>query len=251
MSAISAARGAWGLTRPGWLVRGLRGPLRRWVSPWLKRRLLAAGRKAQPWRFDGLRLRIEPGVFPPGPTLSSVAFVRWLLSDAGPGPWAGRQVLDLGCGSGIVGLALARAGAEVTASDIHPAAVANARANAAANGLRLTAVVADLLRGVDVTKLDAVLITPPYYPRAPRSLPERAWFCGESFDYFHALFAQLAELDLARVQVFMTLSEDCDEAGIRGAAAAHGLALVLRGQAQRWLERSVMLRVRHARGSRK
>jgi release factor glutamine methyltransferase len=247
MSMSSASSGPWGLARPGGLTRWLRGPVRRWVSPWLQRRLRSAGHEVQRWRFDGLRLRIDPGVFPPGPTLSSAAFVRWLLSDAGPGPWRGRRVLDLGCGSGIVGLALARAGADVTASDIHPAAAANARANARANGLCLNVIVADLLRGIDLQHLDVVLITPPYYPRTPRSLPERAWFCGEAFDYFQALFAQLAEVDLSRLEVFMTLSEDCDEAGIRGAAAAHGLALELQGQARRWLERSVMLRVRHGR----
>lgn len=247
MSASSSTSGPWGLARPGGLTRLLRGPVRRWVSPWLQRRLREAGREVQHWRFAGLRLRIDPGVFPPGPTLSSAAFVRWLLSDNGPGPWHGRRVLDLGCGSGVVGLALARAGARVTASDIHPAAAANARANALANGLPLTVIVADLLRGIDPGGVDVVLITPPYYPRTPRSLPERAWFCGEAFDYFQDLFAQLAELDLSRLQVFMTLSEDCDEVGIRGVATAHGLALELRGHARRWLERSVMLRVRHGR----
>lgn len=247
MNGVSSLPGPWGLARPGRLTRWLRGPVRRWVSQWLQRRLHAAGREVQHWRFDGLRLRIDPGVFPPGPTLSSAAFVRWLLSPSGPGPWAGRRVLDLGCGSGIVGLALARAGALVTASDIHPAAAANARANARANDLPLTVVVADLLRGIDLGCVDVVLITPPYYPRTPRTLPERAWFCGEAFDYFQDLFGQLAERDLSRLEVFMTLSEDCDEVGIRGVAAGHGLVLELRGQARRWLERSVMLRVRHGR----
>ncbi|PTT86935.1 methyltransferase [Pelomonas sp. HMWF004] len=207
---------------------------------------MRAGTEVQHWRLGRLCLRIDPGVFPPGPTLSSAAFVRWLLSADGPGPWLGRRVLDLGCGSGVIGLALAQAGAEVTASDVNPDAVANAAANARANGLPLTAVVADLLTGIRTSALDCVLITPPYYPRAPGNLAERAWFCGEGFEYFHALFEQLAAVDLARTEVLMIVSEDCDEGGIRQAARRHGLQLELRGAGRHWLEWAAVLRVRAA-----
>jgi len=233
----------WGLPRQGQLARLLRGPVRRAVSPWLQRRLARAGRGVQHWRLGRLRLRIDPGVFPPGPTLSSVAFVRWLLSAEGPGPWPGRRVLDLGCGSGVIGLALAQAGAQVIASDIHPGAAANAAANARANGLAMTVVVADLLAGIRTSALDCVVLNPPYYARAPRSMPERAWFCGEGFEYFHALFGQLASLDLKRTEVLMVLSEDCQEDGILRAARAHGLQLKLRGMRRTWLEWAAMLHV--------
>ncbi|GAA0763330.1 hypothetical protein GCM10009107_48520 [Ideonella azotifigens] len=233
----------WGLPRHGLLARLLRGPVRRAVSPWLQGRLARAGREVQHWRLGRLRLRIDPGVFPPGPTLSSAMFVRWLLSPDGPGPWPGRRVLDMGCGSGVIGLALAEAGAQVLASDINPGAVANAAANAQANGLQLTVVLADLLAGIQTSALDCVLITPPYYPRTPRSMPERAWFCGQGFEYFHALFPQLAALDLGRTEVLMIVSEDCDEEGIRHVARAHGLDLQLRGAGQAWLEWNAFLRV--------
>jgi len=233
----------WGLPRHGLLGRLLRGPVRRAVSPWLQRRLERAGREVQHWRLGRLRLRIDPGVFPPGPTLSSAMFVRWLLSRDGPGPWPGRRVLDMGCGSGVIGLALAQAGAEVMASDINPGAVANAAANALANGLPLTVVLADMLEGIQTSALDCLVITPPYYPRTPSSMAERAWFCGQGFEYFHALFPQLAALDLTRIEVLMIVSEDCDEAGIRRVASAYGLDLQLRGAGQAWLEWNAFLRV--------
>lgn len=237
----------WGLPPPGPLTKLLRGPVRRAVSPWLQRRLARAGHEVQRWQLGRLRLRVDPGVFPPGPTLVSAMFVRWLLSAEGPGPWSGRRVLDLGCGSGVIGLALAQAGARVIASDINPVAALNAAANARANGLDVAVVVADLLAGIRASALDCVVINPPYYARVPRSMPERAWFCGAGFEYFHALFAQLAALDLARVEVLMVLSEDCDEAGIRQAARAHGLDLRLRGRGRHWLEWAAMLRVVPAR----
>jgi predicted nicotinamide N-methyase len=59
---------------------------------------------------------------------------------------AGRSVLDLATGSGLVALAACRAGADpVTANDIDPLSLAAAEANAAANGLRLRTVEGDLL----------------------------------------------------------------------------------------------------------
>ncbi len=49
--------------------------------------------------------------------------------------WEGEAVLELGCGTGLVGLALAAAGGCVTQSDLFPEAVEAARRNAALNGL--------------------------------------------------------------------------------------------------------------------
>ncbi|GAB1642306.1 class I SAM-dependent methyltransferase [Krasilnikovia sp. MM14-A1259] len=58
----------------------------------------------------------------------------------------GRSVLDLACGSGLVAIAAARAGARpVTANDIDPLAVSAAAINAAANGVVVDPVGGDLL----------------------------------------------------------------------------------------------------------
>lgn len=55
----------------------------------------------------------------------------------------GRHVLDLGCGHGMAAVVLARRGAAVTAIDLSPGYVAEARARAAANGVAITTHVAD------------------------------------------------------------------------------------------------------------
>ena len=63
-----------------------------------------------------------------------------------PDAVAGRRVVDLGTGSGLVAIAAARAGArEVTAIDVDPYAVEAARLNAKANGVRLDMVAHDVL----------------------------------------------------------------------------------------------------------
>ncbi|HYE44927.1 MAG TPA: 50S ribosomal protein L11 methyltransferase [Caulobacter sp.] len=67
-----------------------------------------------------------------------LALVRYL--QAHPEAVAGRRVLDLGAGSGLVGIVAARAGAKrVTAVDVDPFAVAAIPMNAALNGVAVTA----------------------------------------------------------------------------------------------------------------
>ena len=72
------------------------------------------------------------------------ALARYVLDN--PSVVAGRRVLDVACGSGLVAIAAARAGAAtVRAVDIDPLAIAAVAANAAANGVTVTAERADIL----------------------------------------------------------------------------------------------------------
>lgn len=82
-----------------------------------------------------------------------VALARHLLDH--PALVAGRTVLDLGAGSGLVAIAAARAGAAaVTAVDTDPAALAAVRRNAALNNVLVhtaaTPVTADVIVAGDV-----------------------------------------------------------------------------------------------------
>lgn len=67
---------------------------------------------------------------------SGLALARWIV--AHPEHVAGRKVLDFGSGSGIAGLAAARAGAaRVVCCDLDPLALAACRANAQANAVQI------------------------------------------------------------------------------------------------------------------
>lgn len=100
----------------------------------------------------------------------------------------GRRVGDLGTGSGVVAIAAAAAGArEVTAFDICPSAVACARANARAAGVRVDVRLGSWLLARSCAPFDVVLANPPYVPTGPlahtevipRSAgPARAWNAG-------------------------------------------------------------------------
>jgi predicted nicotinamide N-methyase len=77
---------------------------------------------------------------------------RWILDN--PGAVRGRTVLDFASGSGLVGIAAAKAGAaEVLCADIDPFCAPAIRLNAAANGVALSFCADDLVgtdRGWDV-----------------------------------------------------------------------------------------------------
>lgn len=69
------------------------------------------------------------------PWAGGLALARYLLDD--PGLAAGRRVLDLGAGSGLVGIAAATCGARVACAETDPAAVAAIGLNAALNGVEI------------------------------------------------------------------------------------------------------------------
>jgi predicted nicotinamide N-methyase len=94
------------------------------------------------------------------------ALARYLLDH--PEAVRGRQVIDIASGSGLVAIAAARAGAAaVTAYDIDPLAAAAIAMNAAANGVAVLAVCADVLDqdGLPSPGTDLVLAGDAFYER--------------------------------------------------------------------------------------
>ena len=91
------------------------------------------------------------------------ALARYLLDN--PALVAGRRVLDLGSGSGLVAIAAAKAGAaHVLAADIDALALAAIDLNAAANAVTLETTAADLLDR-SPGAFDVVLIGDLFYER--------------------------------------------------------------------------------------
>jgi predicted nicotinamide N-methyase len=91
------------------------------------------------------------------------ALARYVLDH--PGLAAGRSVLDLGSGSGLVAIAAAKAGAAtVIASEVDSLAVAAIGLNARANGVPAPAIVGDVLDD-DGAGADVVLAGDVWYSR--------------------------------------------------------------------------------------
>lgn len=90
-----------------------------------------------------------------------LALARHVLDH--PDVVADKRVLDLGAGSGLVAIAAALAGArQVRAVDVDPYAVTATRLNAAANGVTLETVQADLVDGAP-PDVDLMLVGDLFY----------------------------------------------------------------------------------------
>jgi release factor glutamine methyltransferase len=111
--------------------------------------------------FCGLRIAVEPGVFVPRHR------TEFLVHEAAALTKPGAVVLDLCCGSGALGVALAAAidGIELYAADIESAAVACARRNLAAIDGQVFE--GDLFEPLPATlrgRIDILMCNTPYVP---------------------------------------------------------------------------------------
>ncbi len=102
------------------------------------------------------RIVIFPGVYEP-------AEDSYLLIDVVM-PIASGDVLDLCCGTGIIGLCIASKVKSVTSIDINPIAVKNTCENFKINLVydKLNAIVGDLFSPLREVKFDLIIMNPPY-----------------------------------------------------------------------------------------
>lgn len=128
-------------------------------------------------------LSVDPGVYAPQQDS------RMLIDAATRHPrTSGGAAVDLCTGSGVVAIALATAGATVSAFDISSRAVACARANAAAAGVHVEVRHGSVPDAVARGPYDLVVSNPPYVPTPARTAHERipegagpawAWNAGQ------------------------------------------------------------------------
>ena len=141
----------------------------------------------------GFRFVVPPTVFHPSLFKTGEYFAGFI----GGLDLRGRNVADIGTGSGILALAAARAGASrVVALDINPNAARAAGQNAHINGLgdRVVGVCSNLMSGLAARPLfDVIVSNPPYFPGEPRDLADRAWHSGPSHRDIVELFVQARE----------------------------------------------------------
>ena len=118
---------------------------------------------------------------------------EWILKWDLP---AKSQVLDMGCGSGVLGLTLAseRPGWQLTLADVSPDALALAQENAAAQEIQnATFLHSDLFSAIE-TSFDGIVANLPYVPESERATISRE----VTHDPALALFSGADGLDLIR-----------------------------------------------------
>jgi len=111
----------------------------------------------------GIKLKIPERVYEPD---EDTFLLISALQNSG---LAGKTCLEIGCGSGIITLFLAKRAKSVVAADINPEAVASAKENAALNSIKNAKFIkSDLFSNVTGT-FDLIAFNPPYLPDEPES----------------------------------------------------------------------------------
>jgi release factor glutamine methyltransferase len=142
--------------------------------------------------FWGMDLIVTPAVLIPRPETEHV--IETVLGRVGRAPSpAALRIVDVGTGSGCIALALAKEfpSAQIHATDISPAALEIARANAARHQLaaRIQFHEMDLLQGLERGSFDFVVSNPPYVGESEadhvqlevrKHEPRNAVFAGET-----------------------------------------------------------------------
>jgi len=127
----------------------------------------------QSLKFRGKTILVFPGVY--APCEDSFMLVDSAISRASG------HILDLCCGTGIVGVCLADGAESVTAVDLNPSAVKNTCENFKLNGFygKLCAVVGDLFGPLRGNLYDLILMNPPYLLDSDWEPKDLSWSGGE------------------------------------------------------------------------
>ncbi len=187
-------------------------------------------------RVEGFELEIFPTVFHPRYFGSSSILAGFVASL----PLAGKSLLDMGCGSGLIGMCAARAGALVTAVDINPQAVRCTVTNAERNGLRINARISDLFSALAGYQFDIVACNPPFFPREPRSPTDAAFYGGPDFKVISMLAAGARTHLGPGGAIYVVLSGDIDIPRIEQIFRDRHFT-VSRALTTRWLLRETMV----------
>jgi release factor glutamine methyltransferase len=155
----------------------------------------------------GLKLRTDVEVFHPKYFFSSKILGRYLAAKILPN----ERVLDMGTGSGVIGIMAAKRGAQVLAVDINPAAVALADENARLHNLtdHWRCIKSDLFSRLDPTeKFDWIVFNPPYFPQPARRPEEAAWHAGKNYETIERFLLQAKSFLKTNGRIVLILSSD-------------------------------------------
>lgn len=126
----------------------------------------------------------------------------------------GEQVLEMGCGTGLIACHIAHAGGVLTAVDVNPSAVACTANNLMRNRLEGTVLESDLFSRLE-GRFDLIVFNPPYLAVVEEGVLERAWAGGESgLDVLGPFLDQVREHLSPGGRVLLLLSSEMDQAGL-------------------------------------
>ncbi len=208
---------------PSFLLRGILSRFFRPLILALLRPLLRRLALRDTYLF-GCRLRVVRGVFQPGLYFSTKLLAQCLLRY----DLRGKSLLDMGTGSGALGILASNRGSQVLGVDVNPSAVSVAQRNAALNRVedRFECVESDLFEGIGgERRFDYIVFNPPFYLRYWENIEDRAWFGGENYQTLKIFFSQARRFLRDSGRMVLILSSEMDLTTISGFARKNGWRL--------------------------
>jgi methylase of polypeptide subunit release factors len=190
-------------------------------------------------RLLGRTLLTDPDVFHPVYFLSTKVFLDYLATL----DLAGKRFLDMGTGSGAVGIFAAARGAQVTACDINPRAVRLAARNAQGNGVQMEVVESDLFDALDGRLFDVIAFNLPFYAEVPRPPMGVAFYAGPNFETIRSFAAGCRRALAPGGSVVVIFSEDSGRDRVVALFEAEAFASVDEHVASRFFERFHLLKL--------
>lgn len=172
-------------------------------------------------RIDGVPLLSLPDVLNPVVFRSGELLARTVAVSPLAEP-SDQRALDMGTGSGVGAVFLARRGWRVVAIDLNPEAVRCTRINVLLNHLedRVEVRQGDLFGPVAGERFDLVLFNPPFFRGEPKGLFDLAW---RATDVMERFAAGLPSVLTENGRALVLLSTDGDAEGMLKALTDHGL----------------------------
>jgi release factor glutamine methyltransferase len=161
--------------------------------------------------LDTHHLQIPPGVLDPVLFRSGAVLSQFMRDQVQPG----EHVLDLGCGSGVVGVLCKSVGARVCCTDIDPRACDAARSNGIDDVRQ-----GSLFEPVEALRFDHIAFNPPYLRGDPASHPlGGALYGGAELDLVRQFLVEVTEYLHPRGRAWLILSSlEPDAATLLGSA---------------------------------
>ncbi len=126
----------------------------------------------------------------------------------------GEKALEMGCGSGIISMHMAKAGAVVTAADTDERAVRATEKSATMNGLEIRAVRSDLFTDVP-GRFDLMVFNPPYLRGEVQGQEDLCWAGGKDGVRLTSRFLDDAKEHLEPGgRVLLLISDDMDPSAL-------------------------------------
>lgn len=184
--------------------------------------------------FDGGSFTVSPGVLNPTLFRASLIFAREALDVAGT---EAIDILELGSGSGLTSVALARRNHRVTAVDRCPRATENTAENAKNNGVVVRTVCSDwdasLVPGL---AFDLVVTNPPFLP-SPAPVFNHALWGGQNLCVVEAALQAAARRLKPDGRVLLMTSVRSGREEVQRVILASGLAPIDNRVVRQWGEK--------------